>query len=113
MLGKRHARLPDLRCREKSALTIPLRPQVTDVRMIMCNKTRRFKGIVYVEFKEVESVPLAMGLTGQKLLGVPIMVQPSGVSRQRGSVRCVRLCGKSDAVWGICVDFRCSRSFQD
>ena len=49
--------------------------------MIMCNKTRRFKGIVYVEFKDVESVPLAMGLTGQKLLGVPIIVQPSQVGR--------------------------------
>ena len=34
---------------------------------------------MYVEFKDVESVPLAMGLTGQKLLGVPIIVQPSQV----------------------------------
>ena len=57
--------------------------------MIMCNKTRRFKGIVYVEFKDVESVPLAMGLTGQKLLGVPIIVQPSQVrwTGQPGSAR--------------------------
>jgi RNA-binding protein 39 len=32
--------------------------QVRDVRLITCNKTRRFKGISYVEFKDPESVPL-------------------------------------------------------
>jgi hypothetical protein len=32
--------------------------QVRDVRLITCNKTRRFKGIAYVEFKDPESVPL-------------------------------------------------------
>lgn len=57
--------------------------KVTDVRMIMCNKTRRFKGIVYVEFREIESVALAMGLSGQKLLGVPILVQPSQAEKNR------------------------------
>ena len=54
--------------------------QVNDVRLITDNKTRRSKGIAYVEFVEVESVPLAMGLTGQKLLGVPILVQSAQVS---------------------------------
>ena len=46
-----------------------------DVRIITDNKTRRSKGICYVEFADVESVPLAMGLSGQRLLGVPIIVQ--------------------------------------
>jgi len=32
--------------------------KVRDVRMITCNKTRRFKGIAYVEFKDIESVAL-------------------------------------------------------
>lgn len=32
--------------------------KVRDVRMITCNKTRRFKGIAYIEFKDAESVPL-------------------------------------------------------
>lgn len=41
----------------------------------MDNKTRRSKGIAYVEFGDSESVPLALGLTGQRLLGVPILVQ--------------------------------------
>ena len=46
-----------------------------EVRIITDNKTRRSKGICYVEFADVESVPLAMGLSGQRLLGVPIIVQ--------------------------------------
>lgn len=48
-----------------------------DVRIITDNKTRRSKGIAYVEFAEAETVALAMGLSGQRLLGVPIMVQVS------------------------------------
>lgn len=54
--------------------------------MITDNKTRRSKGIAYVEFRDTESVPLAMGLTGQKLLGVPIMVQPSQAEKNRLSM---------------------------
>ena len=40
--------------------------KVRDVKLIVCNKTRRFKGISYVEFKDLESVPLALGLSGRK-----------------------------------------------
>jgi len=57
--------------------------QVRDVRLITDNKTRRSKGIAYVEFGEVESVPLAMGLDGQRLLGVPIIVQASQAEKNR------------------------------
>lgn len=32
--------------------------KVRDVRLITCNKTRRFKGIAYIEFKDPESVAL-------------------------------------------------------
>ena len=32
--------------------------KIKDVRLIVCNKTRRFKGIAYVEFREMESVAL-------------------------------------------------------
>ena len=54
-----------------------------DVRIITDNKTRRSKGIAYIEFGEVESVSLALGLTGQRLLGVPIIVQASQAEKNR------------------------------
>lgn len=57
--------------------------EVKDVRLITDNKTRRSKGIAYIEFKDTESVPLALGLTNQKLLGVPIIVQASQAEKNR------------------------------
>jgi len=59
--------------------------KIKDVKLIICNKTRRFKGISYVEFKDIESVTLALGLQGQKLLGVPVIVQPSQAEKNRVS----------------------------
>ena len=56
------------------------------MRLITDNKTRRSKGIAYIEFKDTESVPLAMGLTDQKLLGVPIIVQASQAEKNRLSM---------------------------
>ncbi len=47
--------------------------------MISDRNSRRSKGIAYIEFVEANSVPLAIGLTGQRLLGVPIIVQASQV----------------------------------
>ena len=58
---------------------LPSPPQVRDVRMISDRNSRRSKGIAYIEFLEASSVPLAIGLTGQRLLGVPIIVQASQV----------------------------------
>ncbi|KAL3282452.1 hypothetical protein HHI36_005636 [Cryptolaemus montrouzieri] len=57
--------------------------KVRDVRLIVCNKTRRFKGIAYIEFKDPESVALALGLSGQKLLGIPIIVQHTQAEKNR------------------------------
>ncbi|KAK1338805.1 hypothetical protein QTO34_019464 [Cnephaeus nilssonii] len=54
--------------------------KVRDVRIISDRNSRRSKGIAYVEFCEIQSVPLAIGLTGQRLLGVPIIVQASQVA---------------------------------
>nr|XP_039249571.1 RNA-binding protein 39-like [Styela clava] len=50
---------------------------VRDVKLIADKHSKRSKGIAYVEFKDHESIPLALGLSGQKVLGVPIIVQPS------------------------------------
>ncbi|XP_052286317.1 RNA-binding protein 39-like isoform X2 [Dreissena polymorpha] len=60
--------------------------QIKDVRLITDNKTRRSKGIAYIEFKDTESVPLAIGLTNQKLLGVPIIVQASQAEKNRSQM---------------------------
>lgn len=57
--------------------------KVRDVRLITCNKTKRFKGIAYIEFKNSESVSLALGLSGQKLLGIPISVQHTQAEKNR------------------------------
>lgn len=57
--------------------------KVRDVRLIMCNKTKRFKGIAYIEFRDPQSVALALGLSGQKLLGIPIVVQHTQAEKNR------------------------------
>lgn len=49
----------------------------------MTDRKRKSKGIAYVEFLDVESVPLAIALTGQRLLGVPIIVQLSHAEKNR------------------------------
>ncbi|EHB00006.1 Putative RNA-binding protein 23 [Heterocephalus glaber] len=57
--------------------------KVHDVRIISDRNSRRSKGIAYVEFCDIQSVPLAIGLTGQRLLGVPIVVQASQAEKNR------------------------------
>lgn len=59
--------------------------KVRDVRMISDRNSRRSKGIAYIEFLEATSVPLAIGLTGQRLLGVPIIVQASQAEKNRAA----------------------------
>lgn len=63
--------------------------QVRDVRIISDRNSRRSKGIAYIEFVDSSSVPLAIGLTGQRLLGVPIIVQASQVSLSTSCWPCV------------------------
>lgn len=51
--------------------------KVRDVRLIMDRITGRSKGVGYIEFYDVMSVPMAIALSGQPLLGLPVMVKPS------------------------------------
>jgi RNA-binding protein 39 len=51
--------------------------QVRDVRLIMDRNSRRSKGVGYIEFYDAMSVPMAIALSGQLLLGQPVMVKPS------------------------------------
>lgn len=52
-------------------------PQVTDIRLITDRHTKRSKGLAYVEFSKQEEVFIALALTGQILLGQPVMVKPA------------------------------------
>lgn len=51
----------------------------------MDNKTRRHKGIAYIEFQEISSVNLALALNGQKLCGVPVIIQPTQAEKNRAA----------------------------
>ncbi|XVF67962.1 hypothetical protein PTKIN_Ptkin10aG0164200 [Pterospermum kingtungense] len=51
--------------------------KVRDVRLILDRNSRRSKGVGYIEFYDVMSVPMAIALSGQPLLGQPVMVKPS------------------------------------
>lgn len=60
--------------------------KVRDVRLIVDSKTRRSKGIAYVEFRELEAVPLALGLHGQKLKNCPMNIQPTHAEKNRAAM---------------------------
>ncbi|KAM3230536.1 hypothetical protein ACQJBY_060981 [Aegilops geniculata] len=51
--------------------------KVRDVRLIMDRNSRRSKGVGYIEFYDAMSVPMAIALRGQPLLGQPVDVKPS------------------------------------
>ncbi|KAK9991211.1 hypothetical protein SO802_026196 [Lithocarpus litseifolius] len=51
--------------------------KVRDVRLIMDRNSRRSKGVGYIEFYDAMSVPMAIALSGNLLLGQPVMVKPS------------------------------------
>ncbi|KAI4992966.1 hypothetical protein ZWY2020_007279 [Hordeum vulgare] len=51
--------------------------KVRDVRLIMDRNSRRSKGVGYIEFYDVMSVPMAITLNNQLLLGQPVAVKPS------------------------------------
>lgn len=57
--------------------------KVTDVKMISDKNSRRPKGIAYVEFRELESVHKALNLNGQRIEGIPIVIQPSMAEKNR------------------------------
>ncbi|CAF1056711.1 unnamed protein product [Brachionus calyciflorus] len=65
---------------EKFFLTVG---RIRDVRLITDPRTKRSKGIAYIEFRDIESVPLAIALTGQRLLGVPIIVKLTQAEKNR------------------------------
>ena len=59
--------------------------RVREVRLIMDNKTRKHKGIAYIEFVHSQSVSLALQLNGQKLCGYPITIQPTQAEKNKST----------------------------
>jgi len=56
---------------------------VRDVRIVYDRISRRSKGVAYVEFCEEETVPRAVALSGQKLLGIPIVIEITETEKNR------------------------------
>ena len=51
--------------------------RVEDVRLIKDNKTKRSKGLAYIEFKSADAVATALTRNGQPLAGYPVTIQPT------------------------------------
>ncbi|MCJ1327838.1 hypothetical protein MMC10_004513 [Thelotrema lepadinum] len=56
---------------------------VKEAQIVKDRVSGRSKGVGYVEFKSEDSVPLAIQLTGQKLLGIPIIAQLTEAEKNR------------------------------
>ncbi|KAI0395003.1 hypothetical protein F5Y17DRAFT_425613 [Xylariaceae sp. FL0594] len=56
---------------------------VTEAQIVKDRISGRSKGVGYVEFKKEESVTAALQLTGQKLLGIPVIVQLTEAEKNR------------------------------
>ncbi|KAJ2496762.1 splicing factor [Coemansia sp. RSA 1972] len=59
--------------------------RVRDAHIVSEKGSRRSRGVAYVEFYAVESAVKARTLSGQRLLEVPIIVQPSEAEKNRKS----------------------------
>ncbi|KAI8608182.1 hypothetical protein BC830DRAFT_1072308, partial [Chytriomyces sp. MP71] len=57
--------------------------RVRDVRLVTDRITRKSKGVGYVEFYEKASVSKAIAMTGQKLLGLPMIIQHTESEKNR------------------------------
>ncbi|KAF1947466.1 splicing factor, CC1-like protein [Clathrospora elynae] len=58
---------------------------VVEAQIVKDRVTGRSKGVGYVEFKDEDSVPKALELTGQKLKGVPIIAQLTEAEKNRAA----------------------------
>jgi len=57
--------------------------KVYEAKVITDRISRRSKGVGYVEFVDIESVPKALALTGTVLLGIPVFVQLTESEKNR------------------------------
>lgn len=59
--------------------------RVKEVRLIMDSKTRRHKGIAYIEFESASSATKALALDGQMFHDAPLQIQSALTEKSRGS----------------------------
>lgn len=57
--------------------------KVRDASIVKDRVTNRSKGVAYVEFEHLESVQNAIALTGERLLGIPVIVQYTESEKNR------------------------------
>lgn len=87
---------PTTKRNSKTILIMQLNPRVTsrdledffsdigrvrEVRLIMDSKTRRHKGIAYIEFEESSAAAKAYDLNGKRFFGAPIVIQSAQTER--------------------------------
>ncbi|KAJ3306507.1 hypothetical protein HDV03_005117 [Kappamyces sp. JEL0829] len=51
--------------------------RIREAKIVQDKMSRRSKGVAYVEFYDEESVPKAIGMTGHRILGIPIIISAS------------------------------------
>lgn len=56
---------------------------VRQVKMVLDRVSKRPKGFAYVEFRNPDSVQIAVTFTGQKILGVPVIVEITETEKNR------------------------------
>ncbi|KAI8981576.1 hypothetical protein BDB01DRAFT_836293 [Pilobolus umbonatus] len=64
--------------------------RLREAKLITDRNSRRSKGVGYVEFYEESSVQNALALSGQKLLGIPVLVQLSEAEKNRLAMQAQR-----------------------
>lgn len=64
--------------------------RLREAKIITDRNSRKSKGVGYVEFYEEASVQNALALSGQKLLGIPVLVQISEAEKNRLAMQAQR-----------------------
>lgn len=65
--------------------------KIRDVRMITDRNSHRPKGICYVEFQTIDSVSQAIRMSGQRLLGIPVVIQATMAEKNRAAMEAAAL----------------------
>ncbi|RKP27490.1 hypothetical protein SYNPS1DRAFT_26851 [Syncephalis pseudoplumigaleata] len=71
--------------------------RVREAKIVTDKNTGRSKGVAYVEFYEMSSVARAIALTGQKLLGIPVIVQHTEAEKNRIAAQAAQAAQASQA----------------